>query len=699
MFANLCFIIAGLITGLIIIFGIIKMIKEKKFVVTKNIKNFFPLVFSYTFLFIPILNKDISFIYIFNCISKGIKALAFDFPISEIESIMAENIFFTTIIIINVFISLYLYSIVLIVFVFGKLINNLKGSLLKKKDHDILLDYDEKIVANYQKNYKNIIVWKKFSKDELSKIQKKYIISNHHFNEKNLVRYLKHCQKRVNIISFAKLDEDCLKILTCFLGAYNKNSTILNNVYLYLNCGYGNRYMFEKLIRNSKVASHVTIYNLHELIAQKFIFNQPMSKFLTSKEIDYSKGTIKKDLDIACVYVGFGKVNKELLTKQMSNNLFLHENNNLLEPHKINYHIIDINETIEDKNLNHYILRKDIKNDVINNRNKLYSIQFHNRCDINSSLFYENLSQMISLKENSVNHVIVSIGDDCENIDFSFKILDYLKSKNALGNNKIFCRVRDMAYLPIIQQNQDIVYFGEDSSVINHEVIFKKSIEEFGMKRNMKYYSVTNDNLSNETLNIWLKLPTVKRLNNIAVGLNTRHKLNLIGLDFVKKDQNVLGLSKEDYEKEYFESKIKASDLYNYNKYYHVTKIINKRNTLAYEEHLRWCAFFLSQGYDALPLDEIEYSYNAEKDAIEIKKEDLFTKKHACLMSFTDLDKYHQQNKKNLLLLAEKYNLDLSNKKYGYNGLIDTYQYDYQSMDDMFEFLDHSGYKIVKKDK
>lgn len=78
-------------------------------------------------------------------------------------------------------------------------------------------------------------------------------------------------------------------------------------------------------------------------------------------------------------------------------------------------------------------------------------------------------------------------------------------------------------------------------------------------------------------------------------------------------------------------------------------------------------------------------------------KDDVLNKKHACLIPFVDLDKYHQQNKKQLQALAKEYNLDLKKEKYNYNALIDTYQYDYQTMDEMYDFLEKNDYVIINK--
>lgn len=705
MLEIICLICASLITLLILFFGIFKTIQHKKAISAKNIKNFFPLILSYTFLFIPYLKEgEFNFYYIIKSLYKGIKSLTFDIDPDFI--IKNDNIFFRIIVVINILITIYLYSIVLLSLVFTTLVNNTKLKLVSLKDHDILLDYDEQVLSSYQKDYKNTIVWKNMTKDEFNHIKKKYIVKNQEFNETNLLKYLKNKKGRINLVSFVRTDDECLKILSTFINAYktaakSKNKDLFASTYLYLNCAYENRYMFEKLVRYSEVAAKVIIYNKHELISQKFILDYPLTSFLNS-ELDYQKALIKKDVDISCIFIGFGKVNKELLNKQISNNVFLTEGKNGLEVKTIDYHIIDNNDFIEDKNLNHYLLKDNVSPELKSNKEKLFRIHEKANCDINSHSFYDIFDKMLSVKaKTNVNQIVVSLGSDSENIDFALKIVDHLKHKNINGKNLVFCRIKNESLLPFLkQQTKEIIFFGDDSSIINHEIVIKKFLESFGIMRNNQYCFL-NNNLSADLLNKWMTLPTIKRINNIAVGLNTRFKLNLLGLDCVKKseanDKKIEGLTKEEYFERYFYPDKTNDHLYDYQTYYHNTKQINARNSLAYQEHLRWCAFFITQGYDVLPLNEVKYTYNKEKDEISVYKDDVLNKKHVCLIPFVDLDKYHQQNKKQLQVLAKEYNLDLTKGKYNYNGLIDTYQYDYQTMDEMYDFLEKNDYIIINK--
>ena len=88
---------------------------------------------------------------------------------------------------------------------------------------------------------------------------------------------------------------------------------------------------------------------------------------------------------------------------------------------------------------------------------------------------------------------------------------------------------------------------------------------------------------------------------------------------------------------------------------------------------------------------------------IVVTKEDRKYKLHACLCSIEELDAYHKQNRKKLDELNRKVNkenpglnIDFS-KLSSYSSLIDTYYFDYDSLDEIYEVLEENGLVLISK--
>lgn len=717
-----CSVVILIDLGLLFLF-IYQPIKHKKVFSIKNIAKFVPLVFCYAFLlFLTIYDGSDFFLYFFRSFNKGFEALVFKIYPDEIGPFL-DNALFAFAFYLTALIQIYLY-ICLVVALFIKLVyNKLKLYKVRNQDHDVILtENDEYIESLYAKSYKNTFIWKKIPRDEFQKCKNKFAIINKNFDLKNLTKYVYKKKCRINFVSFIHDDYKSLKYLSTFYEAYDKYPDYMKNVYLYLECSFTNRYLFEKINNYKNISNNIFIFNKHKMIGQKLVFEQPIVKYIPQKYI-LKNGTINNKLVIKCLFVGFGKTNKEVCINSFLNNALVTTNGkNELVPYIIKYYAIDKEDNVTDKNINHYMNNlflkeedekanntkdeKEKANDTKDKEENKFINFIPENGNLNSSKIYNLFDEILANdKSDTFRQIFVSLGDDSDNLDISLKIIDILNRLNIKDNYVIMCRIKDKTITDSLKLSfKNIVFFGSDEEVINHDIITYRTLEKVGIMRNLKYHIVQNKALPKDALEMWNKVTKINQANSIFVGLNMRLKFKLLGLDFVNEtspeykniENSKAKIDKEGFNKKYYGDKQIPNNLYDYNSYYHNTKDPSLRNVLAFQEHLRWCRFMFYKGYNPMPFSNIEYIYDEKTDTIKVIKDDLETKVHACLVDFNELNSLHQYNKENLEKLGKKYNINAFDPKYKTSGYIDTYQYDYQTMDEAFDFLTNAGYIIFK---
>ena len=179
-------------------------------------------------------------------------------------------------------------------------------------------------------------------------------------------------------------------------------------------------------------------------------------------------------------------------------------------------------------------------------------------------------------------------------------------------------------------------------------------------------------------------LDSIKRESNIACALSIFIKLNLIGLE-VSLDCNDKCISKEE-----FNSILRINKNYDYSKYNF--NEITPANILGIIEHHRWNAFYISKGYVPHKKEDIQIRID---NKLNIIKDNPIERTHACITSIYGLDCYHRY-------LAEKiFDLDKEHKLYKtYDEClndIETFKYDLDFMNTIYDDLISVGYKIIRR--
>ena len=393
----------------------------------------------------------------------------------------------------------------------------------------------------------------------------------------------------------------------------------------------------------------------------------------------------------------------------------INKETNRFQPYKVQNHLFDIEPIVVDT------YSKSPVGLLMSNKNPThYEIVKHEQIDINANSFFKDIDKIVedncavSIETKDCYVVYVCCGNDATNIEIALDIKNRYSHK--VHKMAIYCRVRTRLSIPLYDLNspevkekyKGIYFVGHNSMIDNHQVIVNKSLETLAINKNAKYNQrASGKNSSSNDLQSWLSLPYIKRYNNASVYLNLRFKLHLMGLDYCKN--NGKGISKDEFIKRYlggienyqevFEQLLK----YEYKDYYINNPINNPRNLLAIEEHDRWNSYFLSNGYAKMDLSKIQYNYDPETNSLVVVKDDTVLKQHACLGDVEDLDEYHHHNAEQIQELNKKIkmdnpdlNIDLT-KLSTYKSLTDTFYYDYDSFDEIYDVLLENGYSIIEK--
>lgn len=511
------------------------------------------------------------------------------------------------------------------------------------------------------------------------------------------------------------------------------------------------------------VSPFIHFFNRYELNAMDFCSTKPITQYLPSNFIDTEIAAIRNDsskkLDnfvlefddeiievqsdfskmINVVFLGFGNFSKELYNcSVITNQIPSYEkidDKQILKNHTINYFAFD-NKTLFEGDKNNVFYHNRFNKESLNYDKNQYFKQpeethrfYKCNCDLNFDNSIEHLLKIIGDdNENRFTEIVISLGEDLDNIDYALKVNLLLKQK-GLSNYHIFVRLRKDKKEFVNYLNDGFTFFGQLDSILNHDVIVNDSLNVIAHFVDSKYNALK---LSKDS---WYSKDSIKHKSSTYAALNLRLKLNLLGFDYVEKDKlenektaslsdflnfipqvtytsigDIIERSKNDSgdypndvkmantSKELLESLkqfINENEkilMYDDFLFFDKTADYKRFNVLGYQEKNRWNAFFIMEGYTQFPINKIKivknsYGYSFIKDDNKLKL-------HACLTDVVDLDKYHQK-------LAQLYS---DTKEVGYAFALETtqtYVYDFSlinetNMKKIF-FSENSIYKLIFK--
>ncbi len=471
--------------------------------------------------------------------------------------------------------------------------------------------------------------------------------------------------------------------------------------------------IYEDVISDS--CGCISYVNKYQKIAIDFIDKYPFSKFMTGEHIDYQTSLVKKEVDINALFIGFGKTNQQIFLTSVANNQFITQTDNGVGVKKINYHIFDKYSSENNKNLNHNYNR--YKNESVRANPKDYlplpqypaEERFYH-LDINATNFYPEIRQIIE-KKNGVNFIIIAFGSDLENIDMAQKLV--LKCREwGIDKVNIFVKVRvDHAGQGLLEDDNCYPIGNEKEVVYNVESIFGDAIFNMAQMRNEVYdieYELTQANASELTAQKvdelkaaahkkwYLEKSQMERESSIFCCLSLRSKLNLMGLDYCRIDENDKpALTESEYLDRYAKSDLPDVSFYSQTVdgkpivHYTLDFKESRRKNMAIHEHLRWNSFMISKGIVPASKERILNEKNAKGKYTNGKNYDV--RRHGNITTFEGLVEFRE-------MLAKR---DIREGESMQDALIrkDVIKYDYQLLDDAFWLLNKNGYKIIRLEK
>ncbi len=516
-------------------------------------------------------------------------------------------------------------------------------------------------------------------------------------------------KRKVSVIMETGDDERTLRYVTQFQKLVAASD--LTNIPITEDCGLSVHVFASKA--NAGIFEHyaetscgiIRFVNRHEQIATDFIDKYPLTQFMTEREIDYSTATIRDEIQPNVFFVGFGKLNESLFLASVSNNEFLTMRDGKPVPKPVHYHLIDRyypegifteNSEVYSGALHHGYLRY-----------REFLKYYHGREDeflplvpmpaevskypleVNHPAFYATIRTPLSEK-NSYNYIVISFGTDLENIELAEKLQQKLQEWEISAPVKIFVKVRDArASRALGGEFKDIIFFGANREcVYNAALVLREKTERMARLRHLLYTAedVAKRQNSSEDAKLdgsireaarrkWYSFKQYQREANLYACLSARMKLHLCGYDYAEEGEDCTA----DFLRAYEEADkrtpspltVAGKRVWEYSNEEQTRNSL--RHTFAVQEHLRWCANMIANGFVPCKRSEI---------LTLDKKEMLKKRKHGNLTTMEGLEEFRK-------IVA-----DAAGKT---EEETDVIRYDYQLMDDIDWLLAQCGYKIIKK--
>lgn len=458
--------------------------------------------------------------------------------------------------------------------------------------------------------------------------------------------------------------------------------------------------------------------NRYQATAFEFVRDHPFTDGMTEKMFTdhFSQAAVVRELHFNRIFVGFGETNQEIFAVSFANDQYVEKaEGELPRPMKVCYHIFDRNNLDANKVLNHTLFRyRDAYAECLDSGAYFELPEFpaevrYYGMDVNGGQFYRTIREICTKNQASVNQIVISIGSDLENMDLAQRLAEK-QSEWGLKNLSIFAKVRstaageigacaDKAAETAAEKPAYTTFGNEEEQVYQYQKIKRDTLEELGIQRNLMYAIETDRKEGRDTpisdLQIcseydwYVKFDNNMRLSNMYGILSLRMKLQLLGLDFTDGEKpeeagDTLN-SNGDYFRIYADRDRVLStgmhlkgdiekDVYSYEALPKEEEFEegSARNNLAAQEHCRWNAFMISQGF--VP--------QTRELALQKKGKNYLTRKHVNLSTFRGLFDYRKA-------MAQATGND--EVKY------DVIRYDYQIMDDAWWFLHAKGYTVYKR--
>lgn len=573
-----------------------------------------------------------------------------------------SNPLFASCLYIAAFMSAFTLISSILAFFKMSIVNTIRVIYRKSRNPDILIGINENSIA-YAKNNKNSIIWIDSLEIKLNKDDKNKLYSNkipfiyRPLTTKKLSSFLSFKSTICHFIIFSSKDK--LKYRKYIEIFTNQNFKTKATVFLHVEArneyiDFVDAQMSEKVTKsnNNLIA---TCFNVHELVARNFSLKNTILDSI--KKEDINNGIIKENINV--FFIGFGKINYSMFRSCILNNQFIKIENNKFAAKPINYYLYDKTDDAFNKEL---IARLDLEyyKQVLNKElpplEKICNL-YHKKINIKTANFIDEIKSKI--KPNDYNIFFISFSDGIENASFATFIEKYFKHQTS--NLRIYYNI-DHSFEVLNQEFiKNVQPYGFKDEILKHDIIADDKLADLARRINNRYHKTGKD--KEYEIIKWEKRPVVEKYSNIYSAININFKLKMMKID-------INAIEEKEYKSIYFQNRTQDEinnliEFKDYGEYFNTSL----RTAMAYQEHLRWCAFYYVNNFDQMSLNDIHIKNNN----IIIKC--IEEKEHCCLTSFYGLDSLHN------------YMVALSNGQKTLSD-IETYKYDFMVCDNLYNSID-----------
>lgn len=450
----------------------------------------------------------------------------------------------------------------------------------------------------------------------------------------------------------------------------------------------------------------------YQKTAINFINKYPFAKFMTEEHIDYNTSLIKEGVKINAILIGFGKTNLQIFSSSVANNQFITEVDGKIGVKKVEYYVFD-RDTSKGKRFleqNYYRCKNFCKcedqNDYLPFPDYPAEEYFYD-LNVTDESFFCEIKKIISMPK-SVNFVIIAFGSDAENVDFAQKLSKKCRESNVKNLN-IFVKVENARNGLYSENERNFHVITTESEVENrNEDIINEPIYEMARMRNEIYYLEYELTLSDIKSLTQAKIAEIgKKARDKSYTLATpfnsesslfgvlsiRSKLNLMGLDYCRLDENDKhALTEDEYFAVYAQDDQPDFDFYSVRVAgkpiirYTLNFKNSRRKNLAFHEHLRWNAYMIAKGF--VPATKRDILQSVDLNGKYTNCKDFVLLRHGNLTTFYGLELFSKMIAERDIKQYDSIAQAEENK--------DVIKYDYQLLDDAYWLLTCNGYKIVK---
>lgn len=422
---------------------------------------------------------------------------------------------------------------------------------------------------------------------------------------------------------------------------------------------------------------HITVFSRNELIARNFVEQYPITLHM-EKNCFTADTSVRPDVKLNVFFLGFGSLSRELYRQFAINN-------QLATVVDGKYCALPIQYTIyDDKADSREWMLDGLKNELEEmKQNKdcylpIPEMPYYTEC-ICENLFGTDCIKKIcsSIKESNLSYVIIDTGDVYRNIEIGNKLELFL---GECRNFHLFVRNDTKT----VRNDENTTYYGNPYEIFTHDIIVHESLLKLAKAINQEYHKRYNDpdgtkytpeELEQNSLKEWEQSNYFTIYSNISLATNLRLKLNLLGLDYCKERQRKKG-------------KVgKITTFSNSEKAYSKCLQLNKRSALLAQEHFRWNAYHLLNGYLPNELSRIGVELKNTRAKSVHKYE--AGKRHGCLTTYHGVHLLSER-------LAELANQLCPGENYTAEQF-DFYKNDDLLLDIASEYLAQNGYLIYEK--